>query len=426
MSRTEIVLITRIRTNNKGNQALSQAWLAMLARAFPEAPVRALERRPLHLLQYSLDQFAKAPDPYRAFDAVARRLARTSRGPQTIGPPTKIPRIELDERIAPSSNFASIRARMNLRGWAARAGRYRLEYLDRLAAFQRARLVLVNPAGEFFPDDPNPAFYHLLDAWVSHRTGTGTGIVNHTMHVNDPTLRRLIPRLYRELAIVGFRDEKSVDEFRRMGGDLSNVVVTADLALTTAVDAPVSRRRGTIAVAIHVPDAINKGTARRWPELILELKAANFDIVLVSNEQSTDHAFLQELRSKTGVPVEGHGLDFERYAEHLGAFDFVISSRMHTSILAMCAGTPVIPIEGPSLKISGLFQELGVNTSVIQSTDPDWISRTRERAKELRDHREEASKDVIARVAAVRVRIDQALLPKLRAATDEALTHKAI
>ena len=58
----ELLLITRVRTLNKGNQALSTAWVSMLERAFPDTSLRVLERRPRHLLQYRLSDRAKARD----------------------------------------------------------------------------------------------------------------------------------------------------------------------------------------------------------------------------------------------------------------------------------------------------------------------------------------------------------------------------
>src|ERR1700760_1277711 len=120
---TEIVLITRIRTNNKGNQALSSAWAAMLQQAFPAGAVRAMERRPPHFLQYTLDQFAAARDPFRMFDAVTDKLAGLAPGPGFIAAAHGTPRIKLDETIAkPRGGIAheaitTLRQRLNLRRW---------------------------------------------------------------------------------------------------------------------------------------------------------------------------------------------------------------------------------------------------------------------------------------------------------------------
>ncbi|HEX7836972.1 MAG TPA: polysaccharide pyruvyl transferase family protein [Kofleriaceae bacterium] len=419
MTSSEILLITRVRTNNKGNQALSSAWAAMLQQAFPGAGVRAMERRPPHLLQYTLAEFASARDPFRMFDTVTSALARLAPGPGFIAPVHAAPRIHLQETINPEPRFAAVaefRRWLNLRRWVARAGRYRTEYRRRLAACQRAELVVVNPAGEFFPDDPAPALYHLLDAYVAHKLGRPTAIVNHTMDIADPTLRRLIPRIYRDLDLVGFRDEKSVGAFRDMGGDLGNVLVTPDLALMTRSPARRSPPPDRIAVAVHAPGATWSGRSAPWLDAIAGLRARGFDVVLVSNEMPADRAFFAQVRQRVPVPVEGAGLDHERYCELLGGFDFVVSSRMHTSILAMVAGTPVIPVEGPSFKISGLFQELGFQAPVIQPTQAGWTDQVIDAAVRMRERRDAARAEVAAKIGAARERITSALVPRLRQA----------
>src|SRR5207253_10403098 len=137
---SEILLITRMRTLNKGNQALSAAWLAMLERAFPETRVRVIERRPRHLLQYTLREIAKERDPFGAFDALAARLARLAPGPQLAGDTIPDAKIVLDETIPPAPRFPVLRQRLNLRGLAARFGRYAADYRYRLSACQRARI----------------------------------------------------------------------------------------------------------------------------------------------------------------------------------------------------------------------------------------------------------------------------------------------
>ena len=412
----EILLITRIRTLNKGNQALSAAWLGMLERSFPSTPVRILERRPRHLLQYTLAGVAKARDPVGAFDALAERLAWLAPGPAAIDGPPPRAKILLDETVAPPARFVGVRRRLNLRGRLAAAGWYADEYRRRLAACQRARLVVVNPAGEFFPREPQAAFYHLLDAAVARKLGRPTAIVNHTMDITDPTLRAIIPVLYKELDLVGFRDRKSIDAFRAMGGDPHNVLVTPDLALTTELPAPAPRRAGRVAVAVNVPEATAGGYLAQWHDVVAGLRTAGFEVALVSNELPADQPFYDELRARLPeLPLEGAGLDHDRYGELLGGFDLVVTSRMHTGVLAMVAGTPVVAVEGSSFKITGLYQELGLAQPVIGPGSPGWAARVVDQAVRLRDARGEAADEVRRRIEAVRARIIAALVPRLQA-----------
>ncbi len=413
---TEVVLITRMRTFNKGNQALSAAWLELLQQAFPTASIRVIERRPPHLLQYTLAQIARARDPFRAFDDLTTKLARLAPGCDFIGDPDPDPGIVLDETIAAPARFAALRQRLNLRGWLARVDHYRPLYLARLAAFQRARLVVVNPAGEFFPRMPGPAFYYLLDAHVAHKLGRPTAIVNHTMDIADPTLHALIPRVYRELSLVGFRDSKSTDAFRKMGGDLANVVVSPDLALISRAGSAGARRRGTVALAINVPEAVARGYAARWFDVVRGLQGNGFEVVLVSNELPADAAFYGQLCRQLGVRIEGSSLDFARYPELLGSFELVVSSRMHTAILAMVGGAPVVAVEGASFKITGLFQELGLSRTVIRPADPGWVEAVVAQAALVREQRDAVTREIAAKLDGIRGRIADILVPRLRAA----------
>lgn len=419
----EVLLITRIRTLNKGNQALSVAWLEMLERAFPDVPVRTIERRPRHLLQYTLRSLARERDPVSAFGRLASKLARLAPGPDLIGAAPPRPRILLDETIHPPARFVRLRQRLNLRGRLAAAGWYADEYRHRLSACQRARLVVVNPAGEFFPREPQAAFYHLLDAAVAHELGRPTAIVNHTMDITDPTLRRIIPALYRKLALVGFRDDKSVGAFRQMGGDPHNVVVTPDLALTIEPGRGGTPRVGTIGLAINVPEASAARYLDRWTDVVARLDRAGFNVVLVSNELPADQPFYDVLRQRfPRLAIEGAALDHDAYAALLSSFELVVTSRMHTGILAMTAGTPVVPIEGSSFKITGLFRELGFDDPVIRpGGDHEWPAQVVARAKEVQSQRARVSADTLARIGRAREAIISTLVPRLQAmATNEA------
>ena len=413
----EILLITRIRTLNKGNQALSAAWLALLERAFPGAPIRILERRPRHLIQYTLRQLAAERDPVATFDRIVDDLARHAPGPDAIEPPAAAPAILLDETISPPARFVRARQRLNLRGRLARVGFYEAAFRRRLAAFQRAALVVVNPAGEFFPREPQAALYHLFDAAIAKALGRPTAIVNHTMDITDPTLRRIIPALYRRLDLIGFRDTKSVGAFTEMGGDARNVIVTPDLALTIEPPRGRARRAGVVGLAINVPEATAGGYLEQWVDVIRGLRGAGLEVVLVSNELPADQPFYVRLQARfPGLAIEGAGLDHERYAVLLSSFEVVISSRMHTAILAMTAGTPVVPVEGSSFKITGLFRELGFLEPVVRPGEATWVDEIVRRTTHARASRREVSVATLARITAARDAIIAGLLPPLRAA----------
>lgn len=410
----EVVLITKTATSNKGNQALSAAWLRMLQAAFPDAAVRTMERRPRHLLQYSLKKIAAAPDPWAAFDQLAGEIAALAPGPDLAGPPPP-PRIALAEAGEHKPlPLAGLRKRLNLRGLLAGAGKDKAAYLKRLSAFQRADLVISNPAGEIYPDGAEVTFIHLLDIYVAKKAGARAGLVNHTLEIRDPTLKRLFPELYRRLDIVEFRDEKSRDALREMGGDAETPIVAPDLALTTPPPEQRPARRPKVGVAIHTTEAANAGQLDGWRELIARLREAGFDLVFVSNELPLDAPIYETLAS--GIPVEGWGLEFGPYTEFLAGFDFLVTSRMHTGILAMAAGTPIVAVEPTAFKMTGLFQEVGLDAVVIRPSEAGWVDRALAQALAMRDNRDAAAAEVSGKVAAARRRIESVIIPALRRA----------
>jgi polysaccharide pyruvyl transferase WcaK-like protein len=411
----EILLITRVRTLNKGNQALSRAWVTLLEGAFPDAALRVLERRPRHLLQYRLSDLAKARDPYRAFDELTTKLAKLAPGPDYTHPVAETAEILLDENIPAPTRHVALRQRLNLRGLLARAGHYADEYRHRLSACQRASLVIVNPAGEFFPREPSAAFYHLLDADVARKLGVPTAIVNHTMDITDPVLRAIIPRLYRDLDLVEFRDTASVEAFEKMGGDLSNVVVAPDLALTTEFHGTPTKRAGTVAVAINAPEAAANGYLPQWEETIAAVRGMGLRVELISNEIPFDLPFYSVLQQRfRDLPIASAGLPDREYCALLAGYDLVITSRMHTAILAMVSGTPVVPVEGASFKITGLFRELGFDTPVIRPVGNAWPGHVVDEVQRVRAAGADASSTLATRIAAVRERIHTTLVPRLQ------------
>jgi polysaccharide pyruvyl transferase WcaK-like protein len=241
------------------------------------------------------------------------------------------------------------------------------------------------------------------------------------MDITDPTLRTIIPRLYRELTFVGFRDETSVAAFEAMGGDMANVVVTPDLALVTEFRGERTKGNGTIAIAINVPEAAANGYLAQWEEVIASLRGTGAKLELISNELPLDRPFYQRLQQRfPNLTIAGVGLPHDKYCELLAGYELVITSRMHTAILAMVSGTPVIPVEGASFKITGLFRELGFDTPVIRPAGYTWPVRVLEELERTRARGSDASAAIATQLETVRARIHSTIVPRLQAAATPA------
>jgi len=91
----------------------------------------------------------------------------------------------------------------------------------------------------------------------------------------------------------------------------------------------------------------------------------------------------EEVRRRVRVDRAFHGPD--ALAEAYAAFDMVLATRMHAAILALTAGTPVLPI-AYEFKTTELFEALGLGDYVvsIDGIDEDrLLARTRVFVDEL-------------------------------------------
>jgi hypothetical protein len=95
---------------------------------------------------------------------------------------------------------------------------------------------------------------------------------------------------------------------------------------------------------------------------------------------------------------------------------------MHTGVLAMLGGAPVVAVEGASFKITGLFQELGLSMPVIRPASPGWVDAVVAQTTSARQQREVATREIAAKLAGIRERITSTLVPRLRAAESGGVT----
>jgi polysaccharide pyruvyl transferase WcaK-like protein len=120
------------------------------------------------------------------------------------------------------------------------------------------------------------------------------------------------------------------------------------------------------------------------------------------------------------MPVRstGRDLDYAGYAALLGSFDIVISSRLHTCVLALCAGTYVIPVETGTFKLSGFFSQIGLPDAAIPLNVSGWGDQILARLAAYRDDPSPLESQLAARDAA-REELLTRLRPRLRSMLEQ-------
>ncbi|GGI75393.1 hypothetical protein GCM10007973_10310 [Polymorphobacter multimanifer] len=383
---TDIILVTKTATQNQGNQALSIAWRDFLTERFPGHAVRPVERAPAYLKRYRARFFAKAADPVAAFDKVAHRLV--AQIPRSVPRPPIDAEIRHDGRIRQVVRFRQVRRLLSLRSRLAGLGLAKRAYFQRLALFPGTALVVVNPAGEFQSDATDTAIAYLLEVRCAQLLGIPTAMVNLSFEVEDETVCRLSAFVLDQCALLEFRDSESSTRYAAAGGRAKPLVLP-DAALLTPPLLPVSdpASRAPMALAINGLQVHQAGLEPEWRALLVRLAEAGHHPVLTSNEWSTDEPFWKPLLADRKITAVGQSADYRAYMALLGTFDVVVSSRLHTCVLAILAGSVVVPVESGTFKLTGFFRQAGFDAQPIRLGSDGWQDAILARIAEIRNDR---------------------------------------
>jgi colanic acid/amylovoran biosynthesis protein len=231
-----------------------------------------------------------------------------------------------------------------------------------------------------------------------------------------PRYRSALKRILTRAKLVLLRDERSAQYLRTLGIGGDHVHVAADAVFSMAAAGqqfPLRRGRGE-------PWKIG-ASVRQWPvgaglshprvrsyvsamatglsDLVVELPA---EIELIStcqgipeywiDDSAVAHAIVDEvdpaLREHFKVDSGFHSP--AAFREHVARFDLFVATRMHAAILALTAGTPVLPI-AYEFKTRELFTRLGMEGYIldIDNLSAAALSRTAGRlARNLEDQRD--------------------------------------
>jgi polysaccharide pyruvyl transferase WcaK-like protein len=378
-----IVLISKTKTQNQGNQALSIAWRDYLSQRFPGAQVRLLERAPRFLKRYDLATLKAARDPVAAFDEIARDLLRQM--PATFGKDPSVWDVHHDFGQKQVVRFLWLRQMLRVRNRIAALGLNSKEYLDRLAYMTSANLVVVNPAGEFYPAATDTGLHYLLETRCAQLAGCRTAFVNCSFEVSDSTLIALSEHVFRHCDVLQFRDSESLEYYKKHGGTKTPLIVP-DGALLSAIEPPAAKGGRGLGLAINALQVDAHNLGGKWDALLDELTGQGH-VTLTSNEWSTDFPFWKKYLSRKNVSCDGEQLDYAAYSRSLAEYDVVVSSRLHTCILGLVSGAAVIPVETGTFKLTGFFNQIGMPGEPVRMGDGAWDKKILERIQAVRADR---------------------------------------
>ena len=375
-----IAAITRMTTQNAGNEALSVGLLDFLSQQSAPTEVRALDRYPRRLETLTLGR----GDPAAAvaqFEATARQILTWAAPLHAlpIAPVADARQVQLNTtaRELPEGALRAFKRRLGLRRNLARLGLIgRADFQVALNTLNWADLVVWNPAGEYHPTgDVNQPYRLLLMVRVAQLLGKKTAVVNHSLELENDNLEAVVAHVYVKADLITVRDAPSLQIARDMGVDAGRVAEAPDLVFLSAhpgrtrpaPDAPIGLSiNGLQALAGH----------DEWPAFMEGLVALRRPLIFVSNAMNHDMAFARSLAARWPIEILDNQPTHTELREIYGRCALLISSRLHASILAIGAGTPVVSIEPQVFKLTAIFDQLDYPIATENLKTLHWADRT--------------------------------------------------
>lgn len=379
MSQSRILLISRLSTQNAGNEALSKELIAYVTDRLPDADVRALDRYPRYFEQFRLEDLGS--DPIVGFDQLADRMRKDYCRADAAPPaPAAIERVRLDE----TGRELTGPLRTLKRKLAVRRRLSALRLIERddistaVTACATSGLSIWNPAGEIHPTGcPDQVMRLLLLLRIAQLGGQRTAVINHSLEIANERLQRLIAHVYSRLDYVGVRDARSAEIARALTRSDQRVREAPDLVFLA------SRRRGEHAaepvpegaIAFGINGLEAQGGVDEWSTLMQGLKRFDRPFVFVSNAVNHDREFARRLAKRFGGSVVEHQPGYQTLRSYYRRCAVLISSRLHASILALCEDVPVVSIEPSMFKLTAIFQQLNYPLETERLQIPGWADR---------------------------------------------------
>ncbi|MDQ0464635.1 GNAT superfamily N-acetyltransferase [Caulobacter ginsengisoli] len=224
-----------------------------------------------------------------------------------------------------------------------------------MAAFERARLVIVNGEGTIHHDRPAGAL--LLEAGAAARArGIPAALINASWQTNPAASLA-------EFALIAARETRSVDEIAEAGFRARRV---PDLSLYETVT-PAPRRQGvgfTDSVVRSLVPAL-ESARRRVRGVPVPIQYGGGRLAWVRQTLGRqDLLHPARLVALAGARLASYGArsaDDAAYMDRIAGLEMLVTGRFHAATFALAAGTPLLALDSNTHKIAAVLEDAGLD-----------------------------------------------------------------
>ena len=416
----KVLLITRLATQNAGNEALSTELINFARSMLPGCEIRAMDRYPNFFSQFKLSSLGQATrDIPESFDEICRKLIRQfAASDAQLAPLADESLVKLDNTAKELPNWIrSFKRSVGFRRRMAALGMMgNSDASDTIRSCQWADLLVWNPAGEiynpghFSRGSGDQAFRLLLLVRIAQLSNVRTMVINHSLETSDPALRAVIKHVYSHAVCIAVRDHKSYEVAIDLGVDKNKLVDVPEMVFLVAESeravAPSDGERfdkGTICLSVNGRHAYNRHA--EWDSLIVSLKQLNRPLGFLTNAMNHDIPFIRDLARQHGIKFVDRQPSYREIRGFFRDVDLLIGSRFHANIIALCTGVPVISLEASQFKMTAAFDQMQYPIPTTQMGTPSWPQQVMAHVKNVLGERHDEistlSREIANRQAAL-------------------------
>ncbi len=368
----KVLISTKLKTTNNGNQALSDE-LIKLAQDFTNECDFKVVGRPFGLDKYTFNYF-DVEDPVTAFEKIAQEIANRAK---------KLNKLEFQK-----SDLQNVRTNLlDVEGNVVKTEKYRRiarkfrkfyfsfflfskAYEQRLRTFNSIDYYLYSGAGEVSNED----FFlrQLLDLRVAQILGVKVCAINQSVEIDSGVEKKILVHVYSKMHKIVVRGNLSKELLVKNGVNHNLIEVCPDTAFRNIVDFKIKKSFSKKIAINFTPLKYDK---LKYEALLKKLIDNGYQITFVSNEPKGEKQLANDLKEKFNISFLIQSIHYNAYSKLLSDFDFLISTRLHSNELALTAGVPIIPIEGRSFKTNEVFGLINYPLEVMTVDNADFVNK---------------------------------------------------
>lgn len=374
----KVFLITKLKTTNIGNEALSFEIIKMFREHVKDAVIN-VNGRPAGLDGYLPAKLFKSADPIATFEKWTDKIVLKIRKEPAKAFQANDPDVVLyfQQQSFKKANWKS--GFKGLKRMLYSTLVYSRQYRERARTLKEADWLVYSGAGEVNDQHGNIANSHvllrqLIELRVAQKLGLKTAAINQSIFILTPFFQKLAAHVYSKMDRIVLRGNASRDKMIEFGVPAHLISTAPDSAVNTVIPLKPADRKPSNLVGVNFP-SLSKISIEDIRKIVSHLRASGKEPVFCTNEPFGDIPMINLLKDELGVEALSPSATYIDYAKKLSGMDFVISARVHTNMLSLVSHTTIIPIEASDFRLAELLEAFEYPIGIIKAHQPGWVEK---------------------------------------------------